>query len=186
MRANLRYAVMSFCPDLTSPTAVSRPVAIVGAGRIFVPGGRKNDFAFYVARTKPDDDPGLPQDKFSRSVLNSLPALFDQQILGAVSGVGVAGFLPWLQNRFRNSLHVASMNQTTIDAKSVMEVQLECVRLYFEIVVGAHSVRPEKGKRQRQLGQRMGFDHPSVADVMGGGWSFNARPMETHSLEAVG
>lgn len=128
MKVPLKYAVMSFCPDLTDPEAVARPVAIVGAGRLYVPGGRKKDFAFYVVRNQPGTDLALPQDQLSQSILSGLPALFDRQIADG-SGVGMAGFLPWLHNRFRNSLHVASVHETTIQANDPLELQSACVRL---------------------------------------------------------
>jgi hypothetical protein len=171
---------MSFCPDLTDPQAVARPVAIAGAGRLYLPQGRKSDFAFCVVRNKPGSDLALPQDKLSQSILNGLPALFDRQIFDAVSGVGLDHFLPWLQNRFRNSLHVASIHQTTVSVRDQVELQSSCVRLYLKIVLKLPAAPIERHRPPAT--PQPEFMPFQLED----GYAFKVQPFETRALREVG
>src|SRR4051794_14941103 len=100
MDAQLKYAVLSSCSDLTDPRAGSKPVAIVGVGE-----DRAQQFWFCVVCSAPGDMLDLANDPVSRSVLNDLPTLLEQQMRTGAIKVGATNFLPWLHDRFRNSLH---------------------------------------------------------------------------------
>jgi hypothetical protein len=175
VRVSLRYAVMSFCADLTDPEAVARAVAIVGAGRAYLPQGRVNDFAFYVVRNRPGSDLALPQDRLSQSILSGLPALFDRQIFDAMAGVGLERFLPWLQNRFRNSLHVASIHEKKLDIRDPVELQGACILIYSEMVL---RLRVREGLR---------VPTPEFEPFMfDEGYSFKVQGLKPKAFRAVG
>jgi hypothetical protein len=186
MKVPLRYAVMSFCPDLTDPQAVARPVAIVGAGRLYLPRGRKSDFAFYVVRNRPGSDPALPQDELSQSILNGLPVLFDKQIFDGVSGVALDRFLPWLQNRFRNSLHVASVHETTVPARDQVELQSSCVRLYLKTVLRLPSGRLKLPGREDRRSPPATPQPELMPFEFEDGYAYKVQPFEARALQAVG
>ena len=105
---HFRYAVLSFCPDLTSPQASSIPLAIAG-----VCSTRGADFWFTVTKQRPADDLQLGSDKIAIEILNDLPLLFDRQVTTAVSQVQPREFTSWLHDRFRNSLHVSDIQEVT-------------------------------------------------------------------------
>src|SRR2546428_4386153 len=107
MDALLKYAVLSFCTDLTDPKATSKPVAIVGVGH-----DRDQQFWFCVVCPAPGDMLDLANDPVSRDVLNDLPALLEQQMKAGAARIGAGDFLPWLHDRFRNSLHVSALRES--------------------------------------------------------------------------
>lgn len=125
MEARLKYAVLSFCTDLTDPKAMSEPVAVVGVGE-----GPDQQFWFCVVCPAPGDMLNLANDPLSRSVLNELPTLLEQQMRAGATRVGADTFLPWLHDRFRNSLHVSGFKSSTQSYQHVDELVAAVVRLY--------------------------------------------------------
>jgi hypothetical protein len=132
MDAELKYAVLSFCTDLTDPKATSKPVAIVGVGDGHQ--DQHQQFWFCVVCSAPGDMLDLANDPVSRSVLNDLPTLLEQQMRAGVTRVGAANFLPWLHDRFRNSLHVSAFHETTQQYQHADELVAAVVRLYQQLV----------------------------------------------------
>lgn len=114
IRVIYRYAVLSFCKDLTDPKAESVPVGIAGVGTVSPSWG----FWCYTTKQRPGDQSGLDLDAISRSVLNELPSLLERQILQGIESVSPKEFVSWLHERFRNSLHVASIH------KGILEVDV--------------------------------------------------------------
>jgi len=106
-----RYAVLSFCKDLTDPKATSVPVAIVGIGTVCPRWG------FWCQTTKqhPGDQSSLDLDADSRSVLNELPSLLERQFLQGIEAVSPKEFVSWLHEHFRNSLHVSSIHKGILE-----------------------------------------------------------------------
>jgi hypothetical protein len=179
VRVNIKYAVMGFCSDLTDPSGIARPVAVVGAAQMFLPRSNKKEFAFYVLRNDPESDPAMPQDKLTRSMLQGLKALFDRQILGGLAEAGAVGFVQWLQDRFRNSLHVDSIGRRQIEVREEIEVHVACMKLYPELVL--HSRTSEPVRRRLHLPAET-----PPAFMLADGYSFGLRPMEGKRLQAVG
>jgi hypothetical protein len=57
----------------------------------------------------------LGKDERSRSLLNQLPKLLEEQLQAGRGTVGEEKFLPWLEERFRNSVHVSAVTERTED-----------------------------------------------------------------------
>src|ERR1019366_3856997 len=100
MKIRYRYALLSYCLDLTNPRATSVPIAVVGVG---------DGFMFFAVRARPGDDKAVEGDDVSRSMLNDLPALLQRQLTAGQTEVRPEQLLSWLHGRFRASLHVAEI-----------------------------------------------------------------------------
>jgi hypothetical protein len=124
----LRFAVLSFCPDLTNPREASQPVAVAGTGRLDESGAA---FWFYVVGSTPAA--GSTYDDVSRDMLNSLPMLLQRQMLEATN-VKPDGFLEWLHDRFRNSLHVSAIEDRQDAISDIAEAPSVVIRLYLDRV----------------------------------------------------
>jgi hypothetical protein len=138
MQVSLKYATLSFCSDLTDPRGVSRPLAVVGLG--VVDEDDKRRFWFFVVRNRPGDDPTIACDPLSQEILNNLPALLEKQ-LSEVARHGDA-FLSWLHDRFRNSLHVSSLQEQQIAAESTSILLGQLGRIYETTVTSATAEQP--------------------------------------------
>lgn len=143
MRLGIRYAVLSFCSDLTDPRASSTPVAVMGVGSVLdADAAGPREFWFYVVRARPGDLAEVGDDEWSRDVMNNLPALLERQLSEGAQAVGADGFLPWLHDRFRNSLHAARFESVEIAVPSIQELLGELLRLYQTTVVAVGPEQP--------------------------------------------
>lgn len=144
----------------------------------------RKDLAFYVLRNDPGADPALPKDALSQAVLSGLPALFDRQILQCLSEVGTERLLPWLQNRFRNSLHVSLVGERSLELRAEADVHLACIQLYPELVLGQPASRTLP---PRSRGSRVNVPlDASPAFMVGSGFSFKISPIDGRAVRAVG
>jgi hypothetical protein len=111
IRIFYRYAVLSFCKDLTDPRAASVPVGIAGVGTHSPRWG----FWCHTTKQRPGDQSGLELNAISKSVLNDLPSLVERQVLEGIESVSPKEFVSWLHERFRNSLHVSSIHKGILE-----------------------------------------------------------------------
>ncbi|MBI5495654.1 MAG: hypothetical protein HY904_11570 [Deltaproteobacteria bacterium] len=105
MKAQYRYAVISWCPDLTDPEARSFPAAVLFAGRL----GPLN-FGAVVGLAKF----GGTLDSLSRKLLADVPGLVRRHVEAVIEQSAPANpdaLLYSMQNALRNSLHVASVSE---------------------------------------------------------------------------
>lgn len=107
-----KYGVLSFCLDLTDPNSRSIPIAVVG-----VSVESSTPLWFLAAKSRLGDSIDIGLDDASRALLNSLPALIERQVVESGSQVGPDGFLTWLHDRFRNSLHVSSIKEREVNGE---------------------------------------------------------------------
>jgi hypothetical protein len=135
MSLSIRYAVLSYCPDLTDPDAELQPLALIGVGG-------DDAFGFFVVRSEPGRE--LGKDEVSRSVLNNLPALLQRQMREGLEDVGPRQFLSWLHDRYRNSLSISAISSEVVPLDSSVEEALlrgtifpPLLDLYRRIVRGA-------------------------------------------------
>lgn len=103
MKITYNYAVVSFCWDLTDPSAESVPVAVVGVGTV-----QNSDFWFYVVRPALGDS--LRLEEPSRAILNKFPDILQEQVATGLRQVPPARFLSWVHDQLRNSLHVSEID----------------------------------------------------------------------------
>jgi hypothetical protein len=131
IRIIYRYAVLSFCKDLTDPRGESVPVGIAGVGTHSPTWG----FWCYTTKQQPGDQSGLDLDAISKSVLNDLPSLLERQILQGIEAVSPKEFVSWLHERFRNSLHVSSIHKGILefDPRDGSELMSRLVREFTEL-----------------------------------------------------
>ncbi len=130
MQVRYQYAILSFCEDLTSPSASSIPLAIVGVSPPSE--AAESGFWFFVSQQKPGEIPAVADDPVAVSILNSLPTLIESQL---AQGAREAPnrFLTWLHDRFRNTIHLSSIEEgeLTVDpARPTRSIMLELVALF--------------------------------------------------------
>jgi hypothetical protein len=131
LKTTVRYAVVSFCSDLTDPRAESKPIAVVGLDAAREPG-----FWFYVSSARPGAAADATNDSIARSVLDRLPALFDEQIRVAMKEVGPERFISWLHDRFRNSLHVSAVEDQQVQFSSQGSLLDAVLKLHERVTSG--------------------------------------------------
>jgi hypothetical protein len=136
----LNYGVLSFCADLTDPSAESVPLGIVGAGVA----GNRDRFWFFVIKNPPWDHPVIQSDPLAKSVLAGLPELLKRQVREGASRVETRKFSSWLHDQFRNSLHVSDVKREVFQARSgdpQKEVMNHCIGVYRDTVQPARRNR---------------------------------------------
>ena len=152
MDLSIRYAVLSYCGDLTDPDAEMRPVAMVGVG--------DDAFGFFIVRTEPGDE--LGDDSVSKSVLNNLPSLLQRQLREGLHEVGPQRFLSWLHDRYRNSLSVSAITTETVSLASTVEEALSGGTIFhpllplYQRVIRGIVVAPTSRPKPRTLAPQYG------------------------------
>lgn len=117
MDIKYRYAVLSFCMDLTSPSSRSQPIGLLAIAE-----SENSAFVLSITRAFPGEDTtGIGNDPFSKRILNNFQSFISEQLEQGLEEAGPAGFLPWLQDRLRNTIHVSTIGQE----KSVVHVSQE-------------------------------------------------------------
>jgi hypothetical protein len=151
MKLRYSYAVLSFCADMTDPRAKSRPVAVIGFGDLTAGSG----FVAFAMNTKPGDDNA--EDPVVRAMLNDLPSLLDRQSVEGLQTANGSGFLSWLHQRFRTSVHVAERaeRELTVDELSPTAILNDVANLWKEIAAEAYA-KPRASQPWRQY-PRLGF-----------------------------
>jgi hypothetical protein len=147
---DVRYAVLSFCPDLTDPDAELHPVAVIGVG--------DDAFGFFVVRQEPGAVFG--KDEVSKSVLNNLPSLLHRQLREGMSEVGPTQFLSWLHDRYRNSLSISAISTEALGLETSLEeavvsgaVVKPILDLYRRVV--SVPAEPPRSRRSLEISDRL-------------------------------
>ena len=133
MKVQLNYGVLSFCPDLTDPSAVSIPLGIVGAGVA----ANKDRFWFFVLKNPPWHTPAIDNDPIAKSILSELPALLDKQVGEGAAKVETRNFSSWLHGQFRNTLHVSLVKKELFSTKAGnphRDIMAHCMDLFTKSV----------------------------------------------------
>ena len=147
MKVQLNYGVLSFCPDLTNPSAVSIPLGIVGAGVA----ADRDRFWFFVLKNPPWNEPAIDNDPVAKSILAELPALLDKQVGEGAAKVETRNFSSWLHGQFRNSLHVSIVKKEILSPRAGnphRDILAHCMDLFSKAVlkskkVGSKDAMPE-------------------------------------------
>jgi hypothetical protein len=150
MRISYRYALLSFCVDLTSPNARSVPLAVVGVG---------DGFMYFAVRARPGDDPAIAAgDETTRAMLNDLPSLLQRQLTAGQTEVPPEQLLSWLHGRFRTSLHVSAIKEREADIAAPRDIVTDGFALYAEAVRGVRTTqRPEALQRADEDDPAFGY-----------------------------
>lgn len=151
-KARCEFAVLSFCPDLRDPEATSIPVGIVGFVRLplRLRGQAAEGLWFSALLDHPGDRlaPLLGGDELARSLLNGLSPLIDDQVLGTGMQNSPERFFRWLQEQFRNSVHVSAVLQAAITSREPESALMGLARRHalgpFEV---AQNARPDNRNR---------------------------------------
>ncbi len=121
MKINRRYAVISFCSDLTNPKGVSYPVAVIGVGE-----SPKLGFLFCGVNLKAVETAGKRVgDELSQQMLRRLPEFLEAELSEGIKQAGPHNFdfVTWIHERLRNSLHVSfasEPSEANLDAAELL------------------------------------------------------------------
>ncbi len=121
MRVRYHYAVLSYCGDLTDPGAPSIPVGAIAIGNL----SENTVFVLSITRSGSIEDaiPDL-QDPFSARILSRFHSFVEHQIEDGLVHSGVDGFLHWLQEKLRNTIHISAIHQRECEIPDIASATL--------------------------------------------------------------
>ena len=166
MHVNYHYAVLSYCPDLTSPSAESFPVGMVAIGNL------SNDvvFAISIARStyRASSSDNLC-DPFSSQILNNFHNFIDAQLREGFENTGADNFLPWLQGRLRNTIHISYIDDRVCDVNEEQVGYLinDALQLFDEQIINAGHTPPLQDKRHIELPDLRIQEYPVASNYHG-------------------